>query len=76
MFLNFLVKIFVIFQLNGFIRKIFGKEKECVLPEPSKDCSTSFPRPRILQMEKLVSDLMETGAGMGRLRNSTRDLLA
>ena len=27
-------------------------------------------------MEKSVSDLLETGAGMGRLGNSTRELLA
>ena len=74
-FLNFYVKIFVIFQLIWFIRKVFVKEKECILPEPGEDCSTSFSRPRILQMEKSVSDLLETGARMGRLSNSTRDLL-
>ena len=76
MFLNCLVNIFVILQLNWFTRKVFVKEKEYLLPEPSEDCSTSFSSPRILQMEKSVSDLLETGAGMGRLGNSTRDFLA
>ena len=75
-FLNFSVKIFVIFKLNWFIRKVFVKEKECILPEPGEDCSTLFSRPGILQMEKSVSDLLETDVGMGRLGNSTRDLLA
>ena len=72
-FLNFLVKLFVIFKLNWLIRKVFVKEKECISGE---DCVTSFSRPKILQMEKSVSDLLDTGAGIGRLGNSTRDLLA
>ena len=56
--------------------KVFWEKKEYLLPEPSEDCVTSFSRPRILQMEKSVSNLLETGAGIGRLGNSTRDLLA
>ena len=73
-FINFFVKISVIFQL--FIRKVFVKEKGCILPEPGEDCVTSFSRPRILQMEKSVSDLLETGARTARSDNQTRDLLA
>ena len=51
------------------------KKKDCNLPEPGEDCLTSFSRPRILQMEKSVSDLLETSARTEGLCNSTRDLV-
>ena len=75
-FINFLVKSSVIFQLNWFIKKVFVKEKEFILPEPGEDCVTLFSRPRILQTEKSVSDLLETGAGTAGSDSQTRDLLA
>ena len=50
--------------------------ENCNLPELVEDCVTSVSRPRILQMEKLVTDLLETGAQGGRLADTARDLLA
>ena len=63
---NFKLRNLVILKLN--------------LPELGEECVTSFFRPRILQMEKSVNDLLETGAKdgvrTGRLGNSIRDLSA
>ena len=51
--------------------------KECSnLPELDEDCVTSFSSPRMLQMEKSVSDLLETDARTEGSGNQTRDLLA
>ena len=46
------------------------------LPGPDEDCMMSFARPRILQMEKSVSGLLETGARIGGSGNDIRDPLA